>query len=672
MNKIIYVSNEGRHYWNGISPEPTDRLTDGPVDSLTNALKIVKRHVNNGEIYDYTIKIKGGTYRIPSVVLISNPDSVRITVEPYDSDTVIFSGGKAVKNWEETTVNGVRCLRAFIPEATNNGLPIKNLFVNGNPANKTVFPADGSKLRIKSLPEGNLDDGLMCGNRAFEIDPTDIAFISDIENCEITVIHYWVDEHFDIACYDNEKHIIYSDSYSRYKLQDDWNYDYALYRIENVFEELKTSGQWYFDKKNSFIYYVPHYGENSENINAEIPVTDSLLNISGTPDSKVGGITFNNIIFECTASGFKDLTSKRYGKIVKSASSPQGAVNLSGAVNLEFAEHCRFKGCKFRNLGEYAINIGNGCRYNSITDCDIYNNGGGGIKIDGGDYYSPLSHRTGYTLIENNRIHNNCLIYKSAIGIITMHSFSNRIAYNSIHDMEYSGISCGWVWGYAESVSKNNVIEYNHIYNLGSGDMSDMGGIYLLGVQPGTVVRGNHIHNIRKANYGGWGIYLDEGSSHIVVEKNIVHHTASSPFNIHYGAENTVRYNIFAFGDLGLIGFVRGEPHIMASFYKNIFITDDKPIIEGGYNFRFAENQVVSDNNFFWDISGAPLRNIYSKKEGAGAEIQTWEHWQQTGHDNNSFYGEIAFKDLDSLTLSENSIVFKKGFPRDVAVSETF
>ena len=295
---------------------------------------------------------------------------------------------------------------------------------------------------------------------------TFIAFISDIVNCEITVIHYWVDEHFDIDCYDNEKHIIYSDSYSRYKLQDDWNNDYALYRIENVFEELKTPGQWYFNKKNSFIYYDPHDGENTENINAEIPVTDSLLNISSTPDIKSGGITFNNIIFECTASGFKNLTSKRYGKIVKSASSPQGTVNLSGA-------------------------------------------------------------------------------------------------------------------------------------------------------------------------------------------------------------ENTVRYNIFAFGDLGLIGFVRGEPHIMSSFYKNIFITDDKPIIEGGYNFRFAENQVISDNNFFWDISGAPLRNIYSKKEGAGSEIQTWEHWQQTGHDNNSFYGEIGFKDLDSFTLSENSIVFEKGFPRDVTVSGT-
>ena len=243
---------------------------------------------------------------------------------------------------------------------------------------------------------------------------TFIAFISDIENCEITVIHYWVDEHFDIACYDNEKHTIYSDSYSRYKLQDDWNNDYALYRIENVFEELKTPGQWYFNKKNSFIYYDPHDGENAENINAEIPVTDSLLNISGTPDIKSGGITFNNIIFECTASGFKNLTSKRYGKIVKSASSPQGTVNLSG-----------------------------------------------------------------------------------------------------------------------------------------------------------------------------------------------------------------------------------------------------------------AENQVISDNNFFWDISGAPLRNIYSKKEGAGSEIQTWEHWQQTGHDNNSFYGEIGFKGLDSFTLSENSIVFEKGFPRDVTVSGT-
>lgn len=671
MNKVFFVSPEGRFYWSGRIPNPSEDLHDGPVIDLVRALEMINERISKGEICDYTIKIKGGVYRLPSAIQIGNQESVRITVEPYDGEYVSFNGSKRIKNWEETFVNGKRCLRAYIPEAANNGLSVKNLFINNEPAKKTVYPSDGSKLKIKSLPEGSLEDALGQGNRAFEIDPKDIEFISDIKSCEISVIHYWIDEHLDVADYDSEKHIIYSSKYSRFKLQDDKQNDYALYRIENVFEELKNAGQWYFDKKNCYVYYMPKENENAENILGEIPITDSIININGTAECKSGGITFKNITFECTADSFIPPHTERFGKKVEAGSSPQGAAHLCGAVNIKFADRCVFDGCTFRNLGGYAINIGEGCMYSVVTDCDIYNNAGGGIKINGGDINSPLSHRSGCNLIENNRIHHNSLVYKSAIGILTQHSFSNRITRNSIHDMEYSGISCGWVWGYSESVSKNNIIEYNHIYNLGSGDMSDMGGIYLLGIQPGTVVRGNHIHHIKKANYGGWGIYLDEGSSHIVVEKNIVHHTASSPFNIHYGAENTVRYNIFAFGDMGLIGFVRGEPHLMVTFYKNILVADNNPIIEGEYNFYFTEKLALSDNNFICDISGSPITNMYSQHEGAGDEIQTWEYWKSKGNDVNSYCGELGFSDINTFTLSEDSIVYKMSFPKDVSIHNT-
>ena len=65
-----------------------------------------------------------------------------------------------------------------------------------------------------------------------------------------------------------------------------------------------------------------------------------------------------------------------------------------------------------------------------------------------------------------------------------------------------------------------------------------------LGVQPGTVLRGNLIHDIEKSNYGGWAIYPDEGSAHLLIENNVCYRTNGEIFHQHYGRENVIRNNI--------------------------------------------------------------------------------------------------------------------------------
>jgi len=63
---------------------------------------------------------------------------------------------------------------------------------------------------------------------------------------------------------------------------------------------------------------------------------------------------------------------------------------------------------------------------------------------------------------------------------------------------------------------------------------------------------------VEKANYGGWAIYPDEGSSHLVIENNVCYNTSSQPYHLHYGREITVRNNIWAFGREGQIAVSRG------------------------------------------------------------------------------------------------------------------
>jgi hypothetical protein len=219
-------------------------------------------------------------------------------------------------------------------------------------------------------------------------------------------------------------------------------------------------------------------------------------------------------------------------------------------------------------------------------------------------------------------------VFFSAIGIFIKDSFGNCVKGNEIYNLEYTGISCGWVWGYNESTTHHNIIEDNHIHHLGSGLMSDMGGIYLLGPQPGTELRGNHIHDVKKANYGGWGIYLDEGSSYVVVEKNKVYNTTCEAFFQHYGMENIIRDNDFASASgEGVIGLGRIKNGCAAfNLIRNTLKAEKgTPVFHIGHIARAKTGLFVSEAN---DISCDGETPFYSARDGKGTcGADEWRSW---------------------------------------------
>jgi hypothetical protein len=186
-----------------------------------------------------------------------------------------------------------------------------------------------------------------------------------------------------------------------------------------------------------------------------------------------------------------------------------------------------------------------------------------------------------------------------------------------------------------------------------------MGGIYTLGVQPGTVIRNNLIHDIRSAHYGGWCLYPDEGSSHLLIEDNVCYDADRQAFHQHYGRENMVVNNVFAFGKDATVCYSRGEAHIGLTFLRNLFISNGVPQFQGGYNIAFDGGQIRSDSNLFFDVSGRPPAFCRRSKESVKLR-----DWKASGYDANSISADPRFRNWKKrdFSLAPDSPAWSLGF----------
>lgn len=628
----LHVAPDGDDKWTGKSAAPDAARTDGPKATLTGARDAVRTLRNGTPGRPVTVKVRPGAY------LLSTP----FVLEPQDSGTptapvvwecdpaggAVFSAGRSVTGWKAETRDGRTVWTAEIPEA--KGRPFRQLWVAGNRAVRARHPNGDDLLRIRELPD--LDPKLPYnknGARRFLYTAGDFPVPADFEGVEVVVNHLWVSVRLAVAAHDATKQLLEFRQTSRRRLAESHDVrKLAPYHVENAREFLDAPGEWWFDARAGVLHYVPRPGETPETARAVAGVAGSerLLRFQGDP---AAGKFVEHVVLRGLAFRHAEATLP-----ANEAGDLQASVAVPAAVEAVGMRNCLLERCTVGSVGGYAVHLQAGCRDNVLVGCLIEDTGAGGVRI--GEIVrrpaGPL--RTSGNTVTDCRILAGGRVHRQAVAVWIGQSSDNRLLHNEIVDHGYTGVSIGWTWGYAESLAGGNVVEANLIADIGKGDLSDMGGIYTLGGQPGTVLRRNLIRNIRARAYGGWGIYFDEGSTGILAEHNLVHDTTHGGFHQHYGRDNTVRGNVFAFGTNAQIRRTRQEPHLSFRFENNVVVWDRGTLLDGR-----------------WDDDGGRFRlagNLYRPLGDAKPVFGKWsfDQWQARGQDSGATVADPRFADV--------------------------
>ena len=651
----LFVSPEGDDAWSGKRPQPNARKTDGPFATVSAAQKAIRKLKKKAPL-DCPVRVclRGGMYSLKAPLTFTPADSGEFTLQirenvrqdhtvvyaAYQDETPVLSGGRRIEGWKAETLNGQKVWVARIPEVKRGRWNFHQLWVNGARRQRTRLPRGGGFFRIGKLarivshkghPWSHGDD------RFIYCEDNLSADWRNLQDVEVLVCNYWVDSRMAIQRIEPKKRRVIFDRKSRNNLLDDRPVDGkrigACYWVENVFETLQDPGQWYLDRSEGKLYYLPMPGEDMDTAEVVAPRLEQVVRVEGT---SLEGDPAAHIRFEGIAFSHTEWTLPE-----GVAASNQAANEAPAAISVQEAHDIRFERCAVEHVGAYGIECLDATRDVEIVGCRIADLGAGGIKV---------WHGCRRTLVSDNEIGDGGHIYHAGVGVLVGQSSANRIVHNHIHDFFYTGISVGWCWGYAEGHAYGNILEYNHIHDIGHGLLSDMGGIYLLSVAPGTRIRFNLIHDIWSRTYGGWGIYPDEGSSHLLVENNLAYNTKCGGFHQHYGRENLVRNNIFALARLNQLHRTRVEAHDSFTFEKNIIYFTEGAVWTGNWR----ENRAAIRNNLYFD----PRR----KRLDFGG--MTFKQWQARGLDEGSLIADPGFVNPDKhdFRLKENSPAFKLGF----------
>ena len=507
------------------------------------------------------IILKGGEYLLPEPVFIRPEDSGSgdspTIIEAAPGEIPVLSGGLPVGGWNRPSraipgLPGPAAAHVWEADLTT---PIRQLWINGvKAARARDTDADDSMHRILSIDK-KAQALYIPATRKLPSDPGQMEMIIHqmwaIAILRIKTIDR-VGDRYRLTFYQPESHLEFEHPWpapvldSTHKLNGS-----SAYYLANDIAFLDHPGEWYEDVRAGKLYYWPRPGEDMLHAQVRAPALTNLVIIEGTIDRPVTHVQWKGIRFSYATwmrpaeQGHVPLQAgmfllDAYKLKIPGTPDKKGLENQAwigrppAAVEVAYANNLVFRQCVFAHLASTGLDLIRGTHNDSITRCTFEDIGGTGFQL--GVYsdpafethlpYDPADSREvcHHEWITDNFVHDCTNDDWGCVAISAGYVHDVHIEHNEVSEVSYSGICVGWGWTKTVNCMHNNYIIGNYVHHYAK-HMFDVGGIYTLSAQPGTLITGNRIDSIYHPPYAHdphhwFYFYFDEGSSYITIKDN--------------------------------------------------------------------------------------------------------------------------------------------------------
>lgn len=578
-----------------------------PWRTIGRAQDAVRQLTAKGLREDVVVTLHDGVYRLQEPLRFGpqdGGDQKHSVTYLAPGGKAVLSGGKAVAGWRPT--DGPLWI-ASLPVPPGSDWWPSLLVVDGVPAVRARTPNANADAPMVAIADSQLD--VPAGVLRLTFPDGFLTPCDDAGDLELVTQGNWAINRMRVRALEADR-----DTVTVMKPADDparlpwhWPGKGRWCFLENAREWLDQPGEWYLDRRAGKLYYWPLPGQDMRRAVGYLPRLPLLLSVSGTEESPVRNLHFRGLRF---AHADWPLPAGDYHGVQACYYATDGAtkwLTVPAALRFECAEGCSLAEGAVVHCSGCGVKLDRRCYDNICEGLEIVDIGGNGLMV-GAENKAPEAPR-------RNRLANNVVSrcgsrFYGAVGIWIGFASHTQVAHNLVYDLPYSGISCGWVWAPQLSECRENVLEYNHIHHV-MQKLCDGGGIYTLGWQPGTVIRGNCIHDIYRSPYAQGapnnGLFIDEGSKEFLLEENVVYAVEAEPVRHN---QNSADWHTWRHNHFGLRAYVPGRFGRALSCPASFLEVPHRPELEPGELTVEAWIKVPT-----FDIGGDQRRWIVNKND---------------------------------------------------------